>query len=47
MGNQAARIAVTGLQAGLFRAIADAGDTGVTEKDLAQKLGYEPRYTWV
>lgn len=44
MGNQAAWIADIGLKAGLFRAISDAGDTGITEEALAQELDYKLRY---
>lgn len=47
MGNQAAWIADIGLKAGLFRAIADAGDAGITEEALAQRLDCEPRYVGV
>ena len=32
LGNQAAWIADVGLKAGLFRAIAEAGEEGITEK---------------
>ena len=35
LGNQAAWIADIGLKAGLFRAIADAGEEGITEEALA------------
>ena len=47
MGNQAAWIADIGLKAGLFRAIADAGDAGITEEALAQRLDYKVRYVQV
>ena len=36
LGNQAAWIADIGLKAGLFKAIADAGEEGITEEALAQ-----------
>ena len=35
LGNQAAWIADIGLKAGLFRAIAEAGEKGITEEALA------------
>jgi hypothetical protein len=37
LGNQAAWIADIGLKAGLFRAIAEAGNGGTTEEALAQR----------
>ena len=46
-GNQAAWVADVGLKAGLFRAIADAGEAGLTEGDLAMRLHYHPRYVRV
>ena len=45
--NQAAWIADIGLKAGLFRAVADAGEEGITEEALAQKLAYKLRYVQV
>ena len=47
MGNQAAWIADIGLKAGLFRAVADSGDAGVTEEALAERLDYKIRYVQV
>jgi hypothetical protein len=47
LGNQAAWIADIGLKAGLFRAIADAGEEGTTEEALAQRLDYKLRYVQV
>lgn len=47
LGNQAAWIANIGLQAGLFRVIADAGETGITEAALSEQLGYKVRYVQV
>lgn len=47
LGNQAAWIADVGLKAGLFQAVADAGEAGVTEEALADELGYKPRYVRV
>jgi hypothetical protein len=47
LGNQATRIADIGLRAGLFRAIADAGEAGATEEALSERLGYHPRYVGV
>lgn len=41
VGNQAAWIANIGLQVGLFRAVADAGGSGITETALSEKLGYK------
>jgi hypothetical protein len=35
------------LKAGIFRAIADAGDGGTTEEALAQRLDYNLRYVQV
>jgi hypothetical protein len=45
LGNQAAWIADIGLKAGLFRAI--AGEEGITEEALAQRLDYKLRYVQV
>jgi hypothetical protein len=47
LGNQAAWIADIGLKAGLFRAIADAGEGGITEEALARRLDYKLRYVQV
>lgn len=47
LGNQAAWVADVGLKSGLFRAIIDAGGTGVNEDILAAHLGYSPRYVRV
>src|SRR5687767_15283605 len=47
LGNQAAWIADIGLKAGLFRAVADAGEEDITEEALAQKLAYKLRYVQV
>jgi hypothetical protein len=47
LGNEATWIADIGLKAGLFRAIVDAGPTGISEDALAQKLGFAPRYVQV
>ena len=47
LGNQAAWIADIGLKAELFRAVADAGDEGITEEALAERLGYKTRYVQV
>jgi SAM-dependent methyltransferase len=47
LGNQATWIADIGLRAGLFRAIADAGEAGETDETLSEKLGYDPRYVGV
>lgn len=47
VGNQAAWIANIGLQVGLFRAVADAGGSGITETALSEKLGYKLRYVQV
>jgi hypothetical protein len=47
LGNQAAWIADIGLKAGLFRAIADAGEEGITEEALARRLDYKLRYVQV
>lgn len=47
LGNQAAWIANIGLQTGLFRAIADTGETGVSEAALSTQLGYKERYVQV
>ena len=47
LGNQAAWIADIGLKTGLFRAIADAGDGGVGEEALAERLGFNRRYVTV
>lgn len=47
LGNQAAWIADIGLKTGMFRAIADAGEMGVTEEVLAENLDYKPRYVRV
>jgi hypothetical protein len=47
LGNQAAWIADIGLKAGLFRAVADAGEEGITEEALARRLDYKLRYVQV
>lgn len=47
LGNQAAWIADIGLKAGIFRAIADAGDGSTTDEALAQRLDYNLRYVQV
>ena len=47
LGNQAAWIADIGLKTGLFRAIADAGEEGITEEALARRLDYKLRYVQV
>jgi SAM-dependent methyltransferase len=47
VGNQASWFTAIGLKAGLFRAIDDAGGTGVTDEALAERLGYHPRYVQV
>lgn len=47
VGNQAAWFTAIGLKSGLFRAIADAGDPGITDAALAEQLGYHPRYVQV
>lgn len=47
LGNQAAWIADIGLKAGLFRAIAEAGEEGITEEALARRLDYKLRYVQV
>ncbi|MBA3414814.1 MAG: hypothetical protein H0U10_06280, partial [Chloroflexia bacterium] len=44
LGNQAVWVADVGLKAGLFRAVAEAGEPGVGEDALAERLGYFPRY---
>lgn len=47
LGNQATWIADIGLKAGMFRAVADAGESGIPEETLAEKLGFAPRYVLV
>ena len=47
LGNQAAWVADVGLKSGMFQAISDAGEPGVTENVLAKRLGYVPRYVQV
>ena len=47
LGNQAAWITNIGVSQGMLQAIADAGDDGITEEALAQKLGYVIRYVQV
>lgn len=47
LGNQATWIADIGLRSGLFRAIADAGETGATEEALSEELGFHLRYVRV
>lgn len=47
VGNQAAWFTAIGLKSGLFRAIADAGDTGTTDDALVEQLGDHPRYVRV
>ncbi len=47
LGNQAAWITNIGISTGLFRAIADVGEAGITEDTLAQKLDYKLRYVQV
>lgn len=44
---QAIWIADIGLKAGLFRAIVEGGPGGVAADDLADRLGYHPRYVQV
>jgi SAM-dependent methyltransferase len=46
-GNQAAWIANIGVISGMFRAIAEAGVSGITEEALAHRLDYAPRYVQV
>lgn len=48
LGYQALWIADIGLKARLFRTIADAGEAGIGEDELARTLDYAPRYvqTW-
>jgi FkbM family methyltransferase len=47
VGNQAAWFIDIGLKTGLFRAVADAGESGIREDALSEKLGYTPRYVQV
>lgn len=47
VGNQATWFTAIGLKAGLFRAIDEAGEGGVTDAALAERLGYNPRYVQV
>ncbi len=47
IGYQGVWIVDSGLKAGLFRAIADAGTDGIGEDSLAQKLGFDARYVQV
>ena len=47
LGNQATWIADIGLKTGLFRAIADAGEKGIAEEALSEKLGFDLRYVRV
>jgi len=47
LGNQLSWVVDVGLKADLFRAIAEGGDAGITEADLAERFGYAPRYVQV
>ena len=47
LGNQASWFIDMGLKAGLLRAIADTGEVGITDHDLADELGYSSRYVTV
>ena len=47
IGGQATMIADIGLETGLFRAIDQAGSSGIDEFSLAKKLGFAPRYVQV
>jgi ubiquinone/menaquinone biosynthesis C-methylase UbiE len=47
LGNQATWLANAGLKAGLFQAIAGAGETAISEEALAEQLGYKLRYVQV
>jgi ubiquinone/menaquinone biosynthesis C-methylase UbiE len=47
LGNQLSWVVDVGLKADLFRAIADAGEAGISEEDLAERLGYALRYVQV
>lgn len=47
LGNQATWFITIGLKTGLFRAVGDACDGGVTDDALAGQLGYHPRYVQV
>jgi ubiquinone/menaquinone biosynthesis C-methylase UbiE len=47
LGNQATWIASIGLRTGLFQAIADAGEPGIAEPVLAERLGYNLKYVAV
>jgi predicted O-methyltransferase YrrM len=47
LGNQATWFIAIGLKAGLFRAISEAGDAGLTDDALASQLDYFPRYVQV
>jgi ubiquinone/menaquinone biosynthesis C-methylase UbiE len=44
LGNYAAQIIDIGLRAGLFRAINEAGQSGISDATLAQQLGFAPTY---
>ena len=47
LGNQASWVIDVGLKADLFKAVAEAGDDGITETALAERLGSFPRYVAV
>jgi predicted O-methyltransferase YrrM len=47
LGNQASWVIDVGLKTGIFQAIADAGDAGIAEDDLARRLDFQPRYVAV
>lgn len=47
LGNQMSWVIDVGLKADLFRAIAVAGEAGITEAALAEQLGYAQRYVEV
>jgi len=47
VGNQAAWFIDIGLKTGLFRAVADAGESGIRENALSEQLGYTLRYVQV
>ena len=47
VGNQAAWFVDIGLKAGLFHAVADAGEAGIHENALSEQLGYTLRYVQV
>ena len=47
VGNQAAWFIDIGLKAGLFRAVAEAGESGIRENALSEQLSYTLRYVQV